>query len=69
MLPCRRYSQQAYYVRATNKRAQLLEVLAAFEVPVDEDSLLSRCARCNGTFHPRCCGCPCFVPPAVAGVL
>ena len=48
-----RYTDQAYWVRATNKRDQLLEVLEAFDIEVKEGSLLSRCAKCNGTFHPR----------------
>lgn len=51
---CNRYTDQAYWVRATNKREQLLEVLAAFNIEVKEGSLLSRCAKCNGTFIPRC---------------
>ena len=49
-----RYSQQAYWVRAGNKRDQLAEVLGAFQVQVAEDDLLTRCARCNGQFFPRC---------------
>ena len=53
-LSLRRYSQQAYYVRATSKREQLAEVLGAFGIQVEEGDLLSRCARCNGTFVPRC---------------
>ena len=40
-------------MRTTNKRDQLLEVLAAFNIEVKQDSLLSRCAKCNGTFIPR----------------
>ena len=40
-------------MRTTNKRDQLLEVLAAFKIEVKQDSLLSRCAKCNGTFIPR----------------
>lgn len=50
---CNRYTDQAYWVRTTNKRDQLLEVLAAFNIEVKQDSLLSRCAKCNGTFIPR----------------
>ena len=50
---CTRYTDQAYWVRTTNKRDQLLEVLAAFNIEVKQDSLLSRCAKCNGTFIPR----------------
>ena len=41
-------------MQATNKREQLLEVLEAFNIEVQEGSLLSRCAKCNGTFIPRC---------------
>ncbi len=53
MTACNRYTDQAYWVRTTNKRDQLLEVLAAFNIEVKQDSLLSRCAKCNGTFIPR----------------
>ena len=52
-LCCNRYTDQAYWVKATNKRDQLLEVLASFDIEVKEGSLLSRCAKCNGTFIPR----------------
>jgi len=48
-----RYTDQAYWVKATNKRDQLLEVLESFGIEVEEGSLLSRCAKCNGTFIPR----------------
>ena len=48
------YSDQAFYVRTTNKQEQVREVLAHFGIAVTEDSLLSRCAKCNGTFYPRC---------------
>ncbi|BDA45672.1 probable exonuclease mut-7 homolog at N-terminal half [Coccomyxa sp. Obi] len=48
-----RYSDRGYLVRATNKREQLAEVLNAFNIKVEEDDLLSRCTRCNGTFIPR----------------
>ncbi|CAL5220190.1 g2162 [Coccomyxa viridis] len=48
-----RYIDQAYWVRTTNKRDQLQEVLNAFNIEVKEGSLLSRCAKCNGTFIPR----------------
>lgn len=47
------YSDQAFYVRTTNKQEQVKEVLAHFNITVREDSLLSRCAKCNGTFFPR----------------
>ena len=47
------YSDQAFYVRTTNKQEQVREVLAHFSITIKEDSLLSRCAKCNGTFFPR----------------
>ncbi len=47
------YSDQAFYVRTTNKQEQVKEVLTHFDITVKEDSLLSRCAKCNGTFYPR----------------
>ncbi|KAL0029194.1 hypothetical protein WJX79_001761 [Trebouxia sp. C0005] len=47
------YSDQAFYVRTTNKQEQVKEVLTHFDITVNEDSLLSRCAKCNGTFYPR----------------
>lgn len=40
-------------MRANSKREQLAEVLSAFNIKVEEDDLLSRCTRCNGTFIPR----------------
>ena len=53
------YSDQAFYVRTTNKQEQVKEVLAHFDITINEDSLLSRCAKCNDTFYPRwglhCC--------------
>ena len=48
----RGYSDQAYYVRSSNKKEQLKEVLAHFQINLEADNLLSRCAKCNGTFHP-----------------
>jgi hypothetical protein len=48
-----RYTEQAYWVRANNKREQLLEILKAFSITVKQDDLLSRCTKCNGTFIPR----------------
>lgn len=45
------YSDQAYLVRGANKQEQLTEVLSAFNIAVDSDALLTRCARCNGEFH------------------
>ena len=53
LLSCNRYTDQAYWVKATNKRDQLLEVLESFDIQVEAGSLLSRCAKCNGTFIPR----------------
>lgn len=48
-----RYTDRGYLVRANSKREQLAEVLTAFNIKVEEDDLLSRCTRCNGTFIPR----------------
>ena len=47
------YSDQAFYVRTTNKQEQVREVLTHFSITIQEDNLLSRCAKCNGTFYPR----------------
>jgi hypothetical protein len=49
----RNLSDSAYHVRANTKREQLKEVVAAFNLPVGEAALLSRCARCNGQFLER----------------
>jgi uncharacterized protein with PIN domain len=47
-------SDQAYYVKAYNgnSRQQLLDVIDDFKLKsvIKRDSLLSRCARCNGEF-------------------
>lgn len=40
-------------MHADTKRAQLEEVLAAFGLGVEEEALLTRCARCNGQFRPE----------------
>ena len=47
------YSDQAFYVRTANKKEQLKEVLAYFKISLQPGDLLSRCAKCNGTFYPR----------------
>ena len=47
------YSDQAFYVRTANKKEQLKEVLAYFKISLEPSNLLSRCAKCNGTFFPR----------------
>ena len=47
------YSDQAFYVRTANKKEQLKEVLAYFKISLQPGNLLSRCAKCNGTFYPR----------------
>ena len=47
------YSEQAFFVRTTNKQEQVREVLAHFHITIQEGRLLSRCAKCNGTFYPR----------------
>ncbi len=44
---------KAFLVHADTKRAQLEEVLAAFGLGVEEEALLTRCARCNGQFRPE----------------
>ena len=49
----RRLTDQAYWVRGANKKAQLAEVLRVFNLQIDTASLLSRCAKCNGAFIPR----------------
>ena len=46
-------SEQAYFVQATTKAAQLHEVLEAFNITVTQDDLLSRCVKCNGRFLPE----------------
>ncbi|KAI3425010.1 hypothetical protein D9Q98_008392 [Chlorella vulgaris] len=47
------YSEQAYLVTADTKRQQLEQVLSAFNLQLDQRSLLSRCARCNGEFQAQ----------------
>ena len=49
----RRLSAQAYWVQATEKKKQLAEVLAAFQLEVKPATLMSRCVKCNGDFIPR----------------
>jgi uncharacterized protein with PIN domain len=46
------HTHHAFLVTAGTKRLQLGEVLGAFGLRVDREDLLSRCARCNGTFLP-----------------
>ena len=46
-----RLSEQAYFVHATTKGAQLAEILEAFSIFIAPDDLLSRCVKCNGRFH------------------
>ena len=48
-----RLSQQAFFVQAATKAAQLHEVLEAFGITVTQDDLLSRCVKCNGRFLPE----------------
>lgn len=43
-------SDQAYFVKAEAKKEQLEEVISTFGLPVTQEILLSRCARCNGEF-------------------
>lgn len=49
----RRLSDYTFFVSGCDKKAQLTEVLAAFDLTVQPADLLSRCAKCNGTFIPR----------------
>jgi uncharacterized protein with PIN domain len=46
----RNLSDQAYFVKAEAKKEQLEEIVESFNLPVMQNSLLSRCARCNGEF-------------------
>ncbi|PRW45423.1 Carbohydrate-Binding Module Family 45 [Chlorella sorokiniana] len=47
------YSDQAYLVQRDTKREQLEEVIEAFKLRVEEEEVLTRCARCNGEFVPE----------------
>lgn len=47
------YSDQAYLVQRDTKREQLEEVIEAFQLQVEEEEVLTRCARCNGEFIPE----------------
>ena len=49
----RNLSPQTFYVQGKDKKAQLAEVIAAFDLKISDSSLLSRCAKCNGKFVPR----------------
>lgn len=49
----RRLSNQTFYVQGKDKKAQLAEVIAAFDLQISNSNLLSRCAKCNGKFIPR----------------
>jgi uncharacterized protein len=46
----RNLSDQAYFVRSEAKKEQLEEIVNSFKLPIMQNSLLSRCARCNGEF-------------------
>ena len=48
-----RYTEQAYMVGRGDKYSQLEEVLDYFDIQIDGEDLLSRCAKCNGEFIPR----------------
>lgn len=50
----RRLTNQAFFVQGKNKKAQLTEVIAAFNLTISDSKLLSRCAKCNGKFIGRC---------------
>lgn len=49
----RRLSRQSFLVQGRDKKEQLAEVIAAFNLQISNSSLLSRCAKCNGKFIPR----------------
>jgi len=48
-----RHTDACLLVAAPDKKAQLVEVLAALRIDVTEGRLLSRCAACNGEFAAR----------------
>ncbi|KAK7320844.1 hypothetical protein VNO77_30694 [Canavalia gladiata] len=41
---------QIYRVKSLLKNEQLLEVIETFQLKINEDQLMSRCTKCNGTF-------------------
>ncbi|KAL9331082.1 hypothetical protein ACSQ67_000692 [Phaseolus vulgaris] len=41
---------QIYRVKSLLKNEQLLEVIETFQLKINEDKLMSRCTKCNGTF-------------------
>ncbi|CAM8887853.1 unnamed protein product [Rhodiola kirilowii] len=41
---------QIYRVKSLLKNDQLLEVIETFHLKIDEDRLMSRCTKCNGSF-------------------
>ncbi|XP_047151109.1 uncharacterized protein LOC124823029 isoform X1 [Vigna umbellata] len=41
---------QIYRVKSLLKNEQLLEVIESFQLKINEDKLMSRCTKCNGTF-------------------
>ena len=49
----RRMTNQAFFVQGKDKKAQLAEVIAAFNLKINDSKLLSRCAKCNGRFINR----------------
>lgn len=49
----RNLSDQACFIVHENKQDQLREVVEAFQLNVEEEALLSRCAKCNGEFLPE----------------
>uniref|UniRef100_A0A7N0UGJ0 3'-5' exonuclease domain-containing protein n=1 Tax=Kalanchoe fedtschenkoi TaxID=63787 RepID=A0A7N0UGJ0_KALFE len=44
---------QMYKVKSLLKNDQLLEVIGTFQLKIDEDQLMSRCTKCNGSFIQR----------------
>ncbi|KAL6770017.1 hypothetical protein ACKKBG_A33275 [Auxenochlorella protothecoides x Auxenochlorella symbiontica] len=47
-----RYTDLVYWVRADDRKLQAEEVIQAFKLDLARQSLLSRCAKCNGSFLP-----------------
>lgn len=63
----RRLSNHTFFVHGADKREQLADVLASFDLKVEATDMLSRCAKCNGHFLPRqdpalCAQVPFYTP-------
>lgn len=48
-----RDAAHAYLVRASAKKEQLAEVVAAFDIVLREEDIMSRCTHCGGDFLDR----------------